>query len=253
VSSNRRKEIPRPVRNHIWQNSAGRCAKPDCRIKTSLPGNSVDNPSTISDIAHIHAYSNGGPRPNPDGIEKNPNEYDNLILLCKNHHKEVDDQSNTFTVAVLRQWKHDLENWVDEQLRKTEFGYKELASIITWLADEESIQTSIDADLTPIRLKISRNGFSERIANLVHTGVARRGQVKNYVSHQAQIDPRYPKRLLNPLLARYNDLRESTQNSDQVFNGMRQFACGNSTEFELQTAGLVLIVYFFELCDLFER
>ncbi len=253
MSAERSRHITQPVKNHLWQNSAGRCAFPECRIKVSLAGSVPDGPATIGDIAHIHSYSDGGSRPNPDGFTKDINEYENLILLCKNHHRLVDAQSNTYTVAVLRRWKLDLEQWVDEQLRITEFGYNELESIVTWLAEEAEYQPSIDIDLTPIRLKISRNGFSERIANLVRIGVARRSQVKKYVDHQAQIDSRYPEKLLNPLLARYNNLRQSTDNSDQVFNSMRQFACGDSTEFELQTAGLVLIVYFLELCDLFEK
>lgn len=253
MGTNRRQSVAQPVKNHLWQNSAGRCAFPECRIKVSLPGNASDGPATIGDIAHIYSYSAGGSRPNPDGFNKETNEYDNLVLLCKNHHRQVDVQENTYTVATLKQWKRDLEQWVDEQLRITEFGYKELAMIITWLADEESYQTSIDVDLTPIRQKVSKNGFSERITNLIRTGVSRRSQVRKYVNLQAQIYRGYPERLLNPLLTRYNDLRGSTDNSDVVFNGMRQFACGNSTEFELQTAGLVLIVYFFELCDLFEK
>ncbi len=247
------RHISDPVKNHLWQNSAGRCAFPNCRMKVSIPGNALDTPATIGDIAHIYSYSDGGPRPNPDGFTKESNEYDNLLLLCKNHHRQVDVQSNTYTVTMLRQWKSELEHWVDEQLRLTEFGYKELAQIITWLAEADDRQSSIDVDLTPIRLKISRNGFSERITNLVSTGVSRRRQVKNYVNHQAQIDPRYPERLLGPLMARYNELRQSTSNSDHIFSGMRQFASGNSTEFELQSAGLVLIVYFFELYDIFEK
>ena len=194
--------ISDPVKNHLWQNSAGRCAFPECRIKVSLPGNASDGPATIGDIAHIHSYSDGGARPNPDGFTEETNEYDNLILLCKNHHRQVDVQDNTYTVATLSQWKRDLEQWVDEQLRVTEFGYKELAMIITWLADEESYQASIDVDLTPIRLKISRNDFSERVANLVRTGVSRRSQVKEYVNLQAQIYRGYPERLLNPAIGK---------------------------------------------------
>ena len=253
MARNQRPRIADSVKNHLWQNSAGRCAFPECRIKVSLPGNDTDGPATVGDIAHMYSYRNGGPRPNPDGFTKETNEYDNLLLLCKNHHRQVDVQSNTYTVTMLKQWKYDLEQWVDEQLRLTEFGYKELAQIITWLADVDDHQSSIGVDLTPIRQKISRNGFSDRIANLVATGVSRRILVKKYVNHQAQIDPWYPERLLSPLVTRYNELRQSTSNSDHIFNDMRQFASGNSTEFELQSAGLVLIVYFFELCDLFEK
>ena len=33
------------------------------------------------------------------------NKYDNLILMCKVHHKIIDDQPNTYTVEVLKSMK----------------------------------------------------------------------------------------------------------------------------------------------------
>ncbi len=40
----------------------------------------------------------------------------NLLLLCGNHHKLVDDQPRTHTVEVLRRFKADHERWVREKL-----------------------------------------------------------------------------------------------------------------------------------------
>jgi hypothetical protein len=45
--------------------------------------------------------------------------YDNLILLCKVHHKLVDDQPKTYTVGRLREMKDRHERWVRETLGAT--------------------------------------------------------------------------------------------------------------------------------------
>ena len=42
--------------------------------------------------------------------------YENLILLCRVHHKTVDDQPNHYTVNRLRQIKSEHEEWVEERL-----------------------------------------------------------------------------------------------------------------------------------------
>src|SRR5262245_18012463 len=93
------RNIPIPDKNLLWQNSAGRCAKPDCRIKCAIEATDTDDAITIGEMAHIFAHSKKGPRPNPDLYIQERNSYDNLILLCGYHHTLVDGQQNTFTVT----------------------------------------------------------------------------------------------------------------------------------------------------------
>jgi len=44
--------------------------------------------------------------------------YDNIILLCRNHHKEVDDPANLskYTIAKLVEIKKEHEKWVRQSL-----------------------------------------------------------------------------------------------------------------------------------------
>jgi len=44
------------------------------------------------------------------------NEPDNLILLCRVHHKMVDDQTETFTSEILKKLKSNHERWVSQSL-----------------------------------------------------------------------------------------------------------------------------------------
>ena len=250
--SKKSRHIPIADRNHLWGMSAGRCAYPDCRIILTKEGNKRDGIATVGDIAHIYAHSPDGPRPHPDGLYENADRYDNLILLCPNHHREVDGQPNTYSVAVLQQWKADHERWVAERLALEEFNSADLESIITWLTDN-SMSISTDYTLMIPAEKIEFNNLSVRVQNLITVGLSRVSEVEIYIIDRLKLDSKFAERLLAPLLTQYDMLKADGLNSDLIFNDLRQFACGNSPDFSKQSAGLALIVYFFERCEIFER
>ena len=65
-------------------------------------------------MAHIIARQPKGRRGVPSG---GSNAYENLILLCPNHHTEIDKApEGTFPVSMLHQWKDDHEQRVREAL-----------------------------------------------------------------------------------------------------------------------------------------
>lgn len=95
--------------NQLWGNAASMCSL--CKIVLSVEPTPTDRHAVIGDVAHIVASSpdgprgRGGPRDDIDG-------YDNLILLCKNDHKIVDDQPDAYTVERLRAQRRAHEDWV---------------------------------------------------------------------------------------------------------------------------------------------
>ncbi|MFI7003443.1 HNH endonuclease [Nocardia sp. NPDC050175] len=95
-------------RKILWARAHNSCAI--CKTTLILDGNQGDRESVVGDEAHIVARSKGGPRAgliSSGELDK----YDNLILLCKVHHKQVDDQPITYSVEHLRQLKADHERW----------------------------------------------------------------------------------------------------------------------------------------------
>ena len=52
--------LSKAARQHLYADSAGRCAFPGCPYENQLPDG-----ITILEIAHIHAVSPGGPRFDP--------------------------------------------------------------------------------------------------------------------------------------------------------------------------------------------
>lgn len=100
----------------LWGRAAGRCAAPDCRIELLADATDHDPIVVIGDIAHIKAASDKGPRADIPKAARDRDEYDNLILLCKNCHAKLDGQKNTNTVEYIRHLKTDHEAWVRESL-----------------------------------------------------------------------------------------------------------------------------------------
>jgi hypothetical protein len=107
--------ISLPSRRILWCRSGGRCAI--CRSELVIPSKTgKDDPSVVAEEAHIVAQSPQGPRGDanyPDDVDH----HENLILLCRIHHKMIDDQVNEWTVDKLRETKSAHETWVAERLR----------------------------------------------------------------------------------------------------------------------------------------
>ena len=77
--------------------------------ETRRPGQGKDEAATaIGQAAHIVAHCEGGPRGGSSDLRPGElDRYPNLILLCANHHAEVDAQPETYTVDALRSWKDE--------------------------------------------------------------------------------------------------------------------------------------------------
>jgi hypothetical protein len=76
----------------------------------------TDDPSLVGEAAHIVAEEPNGPRGDATFPIERRDKYDNLILLCNVHHKQVDDHVTNFNVDRLREFKAVHEKWVRESL-----------------------------------------------------------------------------------------------------------------------------------------
>src|SRR5579862_3539800 len=102
----------------LWGRAAHRCAFPDCRIALVSDPTETDDESLIGEVCHIVAQSDSGPRGTSDLTPTQRDKYSNLILLCRNHHKVIDDQFATYTVECLHEMKSAHEKWVQELLEE---------------------------------------------------------------------------------------------------------------------------------------
>ena len=102
------RNIEKKVELELWARSAGRCEFNGCNrlvYKSPITQESVN----ISEKAHIYSFSEDGPRGwgpfklNP----KNLNNIDNLMLMCHDCHKTIDQdkKGEKYSAALLQQWK----------------------------------------------------------------------------------------------------------------------------------------------------
>ena len=95
------------TRRLLWGRSAARCAL--CRRHLVEDETDVSEASVVGEEAHIVARSPGGPRYVPLAADV-VDHITNLLLLCRIHHKQVDDQVQDFTVETLRLIKAEHES-----------------------------------------------------------------------------------------------------------------------------------------------
>jgi hypothetical protein len=124
-------------RKQLWGRSGSRCAI--CNVElTTLDGlNAI-----VGDEAHIRSPKPDGPRHDPTYPTELLDTYTNLMLLCKPHHKLVDDNCAVFPAELLdkvknahearvqRSLSQEVSAWVEEpDLRRLRTG-TELADTV---------------------------------------------------------------------------------------------------------------------------
>lgn len=103
------------TRKVLWGRSGNLCAF--CKAHLVVDASDVDSESVVGEECHIISGAPNGPRHDPNLAPDTLDALGNLILLCRVHHKLVDDQSETFTAETLCQLRANHEKWVKDRLR----------------------------------------------------------------------------------------------------------------------------------------
>ncbi len=107
---NKARSYSRPTIKRLFMQSGGRCAYPGC-IKKLI---AEDGITVVAEIAHIQAANKGGLRYYPSISDKERADFPNLMLLCDEHHKMIDNKENEkkYPIELLKHWKaeHEAKN-----------------------------------------------------------------------------------------------------------------------------------------------
>lgn len=99
--------INQATRYKLWGKSAGRCQLCNRIVYTdSIFGRD----GNFGELAHIHAVGKKGPRHAEDMVQEELNNTNNLMLLCQEHHKMIDDNPDIFPSGYLLEKKKAHEN-----------------------------------------------------------------------------------------------------------------------------------------------
>ena len=98
------RKIPNFTRIILMAQTGGRCQFDGCNRYL------LEHPLTLaagnfSQLAHIVAFSEGGPRGYVRPKPKRVNDASNLMLLCPQCHKLIDDHPNRFSISTLEKFK----------------------------------------------------------------------------------------------------------------------------------------------------
>lgn len=99
-----RKSIPLNTARQLWGQCGGFCQNPSCN--KPLFRNVEDESVSIANVAHIIGHGSSGPRSDHELAERIDRDgLANLIMLCLECHKVVDELESRFTVEEMKSWK----------------------------------------------------------------------------------------------------------------------------------------------------
>lgn len=238
----------------IWGEAASRCSI--CRKKCISKEEDVTETALIGEIAHIYdlADSDSSPRSNPSLDEKQKNDYSNLLLVCRNCHGEIDQKKKTYSVEDLQRIKNDHEHWVDQKIENAimDIGFKEL-EIISKALIANPTEFLGDFTVIPPKEKLNKNNLSSKVSKKVSMGLLKAKEVENFLQNYEGFDSDFSSRLVTGFVDKYLALKNNGSEGDILFDELHQFSSMESNDFEYQAAGLAILVYLFEKCEVFEH
>jgi hypothetical protein len=128
----------------LWARSGNMCAI--CKNELIIDSlNQNDDPSIVGDEAHIIARQETFTRGDYDTLTPEQRDhYSNLILLCKIHHKQIDDQPVHYTVERLREIKSTHEREVKATRSEADEKRQQDDIIYSGYIDEWERRTDLD-------------------------------------------------------------------------------------------------------------
>ena len=87
MAKSKARDITEKTIKRLYALSGNQCAFPDCNISLLSSGSEIN----FSNICHIEAAEPGGQRYNLTSNDNYRRSYENLMLLCANHHLETND------------------------------------------------------------------------------------------------------------------------------------------------------------------
>lgn len=106
--------------------------------------------------------------------------------------------------------------------------------------------------LPPIE-KMLKNDLTGVAQSRLMTGVIQARMVSRFVENMINIIPDFPERLKAGFVKEYCRLREEGLKGNTLLDALHEFSCNCSTDYDLRAAGLAVLYYLFEKCEVFER
>lgn len=245
--------VSNATRNTVIANSMGFCLNPDCR-KTLADAER----RWFGNIAHICGDSPGSRRHDPTMTEEARNHASNLMALCPDCHELIDkpDGDAEYPVERLRQWAADR---LRERARAAvgrmgTIDRAQIRMVVQGLVSGnfQTVSDVASLELTAVDRKLEHNQLSNDIRNIVVKSIARFKEVETCLDHMNLIDPRSSESAARAIIGHYNSSAAFLE-GDRLFSDVASWATHGEWTEQARAAAFVVVSYFFERCDIFEK
>jgi hypothetical protein len=104
-------KIPEQKKLILMGLCGGKCEFRGCN-KSVLQDMLTEDKSNFSNYAHIIAASENGPRGDKYSSNRLSDDENNIMVLCRDHHKDIDDFPEKYTVDLLKDMKKEHEDYI---------------------------------------------------------------------------------------------------------------------------------------------
>ena len=251
----RKMSVSYPTKMILAFRSGECCAYPNCTTLLTANAPAEGDPIIVGEAAHIAGEQKTAARYDPLMSNDARNHYNNLIFLCPTHHTQIDKQPAHFSVEWLHQRKALHEEKVREAVHSAfaQIGFAELKIATDWVTQYGTSKSSLDYTLLPPDEKIQKNGLINESRLTITMGLSVAKLVGNFVQQMTQIDTEYPEKLTSGFLEEYHRLYREGHRGDVLFDLMCIFAQQGLIGQSKRSAGLAVLVYLFEKCEIFKK
>lgn len=209
----------------------------------------------VAEAAHIKGEKPAAARYDPSMSDDERNSITNLIYFCTDDHTIIDKVEADWPVERLVNIKTVHEAKVRETMLEAfaDVAFPELQSAVAWVVTQPMLGGASSFEIVPPDEKIKKNELTSAIRHVIAAGLVSQATVAGYVEAEAQLDPDFPDKLKAGFLAEYYSLKHAGHKGDQLFELMCAFAVRGLKKQGDRTAGLAVLIYLFEICDVFEK
>lgn len=215
----------------------------------------VGTDTYVAEAAHIKGEKALAPRYDSSMTETQRNAIDNLIYFCTDDHTIIDKVHIDWPVDRLVEIKRAHESKVRDAMIEAfaDVAFPELLSAVAWVTTQVAAGSANSFEVIPPDDKIKKNELSIASRHIVVAGLVSRATVAGFVESETQLDSDFPDKLKAGFLAEYFSLKHNGHRGDVLFELMCAFAIRGLKKQGDRTAGLAVLVYLFEICDVFEK
>ncbi len=155
-----RKPITDAVKKKLFTLSGNQCCFPSCTERVY----NLDEEVLLGEMCHINAVNPNGARYNPEIPETEINSFENLILLCPNHHSFIDKNAEKYSATALHEMKTNHENKFYSLASKYDELFNENAKGIVAenIEELEAIEALLKPEETEVSLPRKKEYFASK-------------------------------------------------------------------------------------------